>query len=642
MEEREFKDNVAKLKISDPDIYAELLKQYEADPYASWDVLATRAGAALKRASDLVKLSEGRAKGPLSDAFGVDAKQVLQIIDMDSPNSWLGLPTKELQKAAIEAGYMKKLPADADEAAKEANRKGFDKFLKVLGTESVNRRRQKLLDEYESTKFTESPVEWTKKMVNDLLFRTYSKRAKEQILRGEGATSFGTMDNQDRATLGLDIGANSLYGAGAGGLAMKLADGGLRSGATLFGSDFAAGVLGGLTDAYNRAYNTRAGILPYEWVTEPVAGGMANSLMAPGLIREAAGRTMAFMGGGKLGDVSRRGMMGKVADVLSRETGWPEANLASTLDDLAGATKYGDAPMTKETAKKVQEMADIWGDGLTLAPGEEQTLFDGLQALYEASFRNGKPPSNLEFSNIVGKKADELASARATAGAKEARQLERETAFYRNAKEMLDNGIMDAETMLREVGPEPLPIKNPQVGRTSGEVFELKGPAVRDEMVMRQYADDVQKGNPVPQKSGEILDLSRRYPDFGKYVDYVDDRTVMRNGEPFMYGVDFLPPKYGSNREFARNVLGGLEYAGKPVLTNIAMNRYLKEDESEDAVNMAFDNLMAEKPEATRAAYEGRFDPDLPGPFQLTPEERALVNRKKDMEQARVLGIKAR
>lgn len=642
MNEKEFKEKAGKLMVSDPDIYAELLKQFEADPYASWDVLTTRAGAELKRVADLVRLSEGRATMPLSDAFGVDSKQMLQIIDMDSPNSWLRLPTSELQKAARNAGFVKDLPDDATEEEKAEQREGFNKFMKVLGTESVNRQRQKILNEYENTSFFKSPAEWAKMMINDYAFRTFSKRMKEDILRGEGPSSFSDMDSKDWGTLGVDIMANGMYGAGAKGIATKIANGGLRSGATLFGSDFAAGVLGGLADAYNRAYNTRAGILPYEWVTEPVVGGMANAMMAPGVLRQGAASVMGFMGAGKVGNLSRRGVMKKTGDFIASETGWPEANLASTLDDLAGATKYGDAPMTEATAKKVQDMADIWGDGLTLAPGEEQTLFDGLQALYEASFKNGKPPSNLEFSNIVGKKLDDLQAARTTAGANEARQLTRETEFYKNAKEMLDNGIMDAEEMLFEAEPLQLTVKNPPVGRTASEVFELKGPAVRDEMVMAKYADDVQKGRPIPQKSGEILDLSRRYPDFGKYVDYVDSRTVMRNGQPVMYGAEFLPPKYMTNKEFARNVLGGLEDAAKPAVTNIAMSRYYREDDSEEAVTMAFEKLMAEKPEATRAAYEWKFDPDLPGPFQLTPAEREIVNKYRDMEQARALGIKAR
>ena len=262
MEEREFRDNAVKLRDTDPALYREMLKEYVADPYASWDVLKTRAGANLGRVAERMALSDGRAGMPLSEAFGVDSKQMLRIIDQDSPDSWLTISTPELQKAAIKAGYMKPANPLDDEATKQANREGFDKFLKVLSTESNNRARAKAVKEYENTKFTDSPIEWAKKQVNDLLFRTYSQRAKEQALRGEGASSFSDMDSRDLGTLGLDIMANSLYGAGAGGIAKGIARGGLRSGATLFGSDFAAGVLGGLTDAYNREYNTRAGIMP--------------------------------------------------------------------------------------------------------------------------------------------------------------------------------------------------------------------------------------------------------------------------------------------------------------------------------------------------------------------------------------------
>lgn len=642
MEEREFRDNAVKLRDTDPALYREMLNEYVADPYASWDVLKTRAGANLGRVAERMALSDGRAGIPLSEAFGVDSNQMLRIIDQDSPDSWLTISTPELQKAAIKAGYMKKANPLDDEATRQANREGFNKFLKVLSTESNNRARAKAVQEYEDTKFTESPVEWAKKQVNDLLFRTYSKRAREQALRGEGATSFGDMDAGDAATLGLDVMANGLYGAGAGGIARGVAQGGLRSGANLFGSDFAAGVLGGLTDAYNREAHTRAGILPYEWVTEPVVGGLANSLMAPGALRQGAANVMEFMGAGKVGNMSRRGVMKKTGDLIAAETGWPEANLASTLEDLASAPKYGEAPMTGQTAKKVREMADIWDDGLTVAPGEEQSLFDGLQALYESSFRNGKPPSNLEFSNIVGQEADRLASAFETAGANEARQLKRETEYYLNAKKMLDNGIMDAEEMLLETGPQKLPVKNPVSGETAGMVFDMKGPAYRDEMVMRQYAGDVQGGRPIPARSEEIMDLSRRYPDFGRYVDYVDARKVSREGRPVMYGSTFLPPENITNGEFARGVLGGLEYAAKPAITDIAMSRYMKEDDSPEAITMAFEKLMEEKPEATRAAYEWKFNPDLPGASQLTPAERELVDRYRTMEQARALGISAR
>lgn len=639
MEEREFRENAAKVMKTDKPLYEAILDEYAADPYASWDILKNRAGVKLGRVADVY--AERRAPS-LSDAFGLDSKAMLGLIDQDSDRSWLTLPSAELQKAAINAGYMKAPTGADDEATRQANREGFNKFLRVLATESSNRARAKAVQEYENTKFTDSPVEWAKKQVNDILFRTYSKRAREQALRGEGATSFGDMGAGDAATLGLDVMANSLYGAGAGGIAKGVARGGLRGGANLLGSDFAAGVLGGLTDAYNREAHTRAGILPYEWVTEPVVAGIANSVMAPGSLRQAAANVMGFMGGGKAGSISKRGVMKKTGDVLAAETGWPEANLASTLEDLAAAPKYGEAPMAKETAKKVQEMADIWNDGLTVAPGEEQSLFDGLQALYEASFKDGKPPSNLEFSNIVGQEADRLASAFETAGANEARQLRRETEYYLNTKKMLDNGIMDAEEMLLETNPQKFPVKNPVSGETAGMVFDMKGPGYRDEMVMRQYAGDVQGGRPIPARSEEIMDLSRRYPEFGQYVDYVDKRTVFRNGQPVMYGSTFLPPKNITNGEFARGVLGGLEYAAKPAVTDIAMSRYMKEDDSPEAITMAFEKLMEEKPEATRAAYEWKFNPDLPGASQLTPAERELVDRYRTMEQARALGISAK
>lgn len=641
MTEQEFKENAGKLLNSDPELYGAVLSEYSADPYASWDVISARAGASLGRTDGRLAVYSGRSGSPLTEAFRVGSEDMLKIVDPDSPVSWLRMPASELQKAARQGGYVKDLPADATEEERMEQRRNFDRFLKVLSAETDARARRKILAGYENVKFTEAPVEWAKKQVNDILFRTFSKRAKEQALRGEGPTGFGDMGSDDWGTLGLDIMANSLYGAGAGGIAKGVAANGLRTGASLVGSDFAAGVLGGLTDAYNRAANTRAGIRPYEWVTEPVAGGMANALMAPGLLRQGAAGIMGFMGAGKVGNMSRRGALKKSAETISAETGWPEANLASRLDELASAPKYGDAPMTPETAARVREMGEIWNDGLSLAPGEEQTLFDGLQALYESSFKNGKPPSNIEFADRVAGKVSDLEASMANAGASEAKSLKREIDFYRNAETMLDNGILDAEEMLREVGPQRFTPAEPAAAK-AGQVFELKGPAYRDEMVMREYAGNAQAGRPVPERTGEIDKLSRKYPEFGSYVDYVEGRSFPRGESTVKYDASFLPPARMSNGEFARNVLGGLEYAAKPAVTVAAMSRYMKEDDSYDAVKAEVDRLMKEKPEATAAALSWAFDPRLPADAQLTPDELKRINRFLDLEMARTLGVEAK
>lgn len=69
----------------------------------------------------------------------------------------------------------------------------------------------------------------------------------------------------------------------------------------------------------------------------------------------------------------------------------------------------------------------------------------------------------------------------------------------------------------------------------------------------------------------------------------------------------------------------------KPGATGVVMERYDRPEDSETSITRDFEKLMAEKPEATRAALDWKFDPRLDANSQLDEFERGIVNKYRAM-----------
>lgn len=676
-------------------------REYHGDSLASKEQLLARAQASLGSHEGLEAVATGTNVSPLAQAFNITDKGMRRLIDLNSSSNWMNMSSSELLKAGIKGGYIREIPKDAPEWKKLEQRKQFGDFLGMLAQETNDQSHRNAVAEYENTKFTKDPFGYAQKMLNDFLFRTYSKRAKEQALLGQGysgPSSFPTLSvlrlpSGDMATLGTDIAANTMYGAGAAGISNALAGNALRSGATLMGSDAAAGVLGGAADVLNRSFNTREGVMPYEYVTEPVVGGISNALMTPGMLRQGVSQGLSFLRGGRVGDVSRRGAMAKAADWVASKTGWDEAELARTFKELGGMPDYSSAPLSDATRKKIKKMEEIWNDGLTDSYGQNFSLFDELQLLYEQDRRlhlkrnaNGElvdgvevNPSTTQFVKTLDDHIAMLNGELETAaGKEEAPQLKRKIEYFENARDMFGSGLLNPEKALYKAQPEKYEFMNtPSFGAGSGKPVELRDAHTeRDLNIMKEYVDAAKRGEAVnvinSPMADELLRLSLKYPEFGKYMEnmrIVKTPDVIptfwgegqnRLGLPYditfgdavMYGGTrgrgMVPsrglmeaafdPKVAGWGGAARNAGASLSEAAlagiaKPAVVIAGKERFNRPDESFEAIQMKYEELKKRKPEAADAALNWKYDPSLARDKQLTAEERNLVNRYRAMIQ---------
>lgn len=685
MSEKEYLDNINAMYDKDRDLAEAFRNEYKNDPQADKNTLMARANAALGRHEGLQGVATGKNAFPLMQAFGLSDAGMRDLVDMRSPSNWTKMSTKALMDAAVKGGYVKSLPKDATEEEKQEQRNNFGNFLNVLATESADQERRNVVKDYENTKFTNDPVGWSQKVINDFLFRTYSKRAIEQALNGQGATGWGDMSWADRGTLVTDAGVDVAMGAGAATLGRAVAGNALRSGRNIVGSDIAAGLVGGSADVANRALNTEEGVRPYEYVTEPAAAAATNALFTPGALMQGINSGMAIMRGGRVGDVSRRTTMTRAADWLANKTGWDEAGLASLFKEMGSNGNFSNSPMSAATRKKVEKMKEIWDDGLSDSPGETYSLYDELQQLYESTGRQpvlvetgeglearfvpeelDLAPTGKMFLNALDDKIADLKGAlKNTAGAEDAPALRRRIEYFENARDMFGNGLMDPEDALHRVDkPSPFEFsRKPSFVPGSGAEFVLRDATTeRDLRIMKEYVAKA-KERKIVDANGPMADvlsgLAEKYPEFGRFVDNM--RTVRNGtglasyasgpefgiayGNRYAYGSRFAPSGdvlrgAFSPRNGAMNMAGNVGTTGaeavltglvKPAATFTGMERFNRPDNSYEAVSGRIERLRAEKPEATEAAINWKYDPRLPQEKQLNEKERNLVNQYRAM-----------
>lgn len=692
MNERAYLEKLKELYKQDPSakLGNAFANEYHNDSLATEEQLLARAKASLGTHEGLEAMATGKNASPLTQAFGISEEGVRRLIDPNSSSNWMNMSTSELLKAGINGGYIRDIPKDPSSAEREEQREQFGRFLKMLERESADQGRRNAVAEYENLQFSKDPIGWAQKGINDMLFRTYSKRALEQALNGEGASSWGDMSTQDRATLGTDILADAAYGAGAAGLSRAVAGNSLRTAGALYGSDAAAGVLGGAADVMNRSLNTRAGVMPYEYVTEPAVGGISNALMSPGAVRSMISGGLNFMRGGHVGDMSKRNAMQRAGEWVASKAGWDEAELARTFLENGVSPNQAGKWWSADTKKKVKEMKDIWDDGLTDSPGETYSLFDELQALYEqlkgtpeelgAELEDGMTftdvqPSAQMFDTYLKRHIDKLKGAlENSAGAEEAPALQRRIKYMENARDLFANGLMDPHAALDQTHPFRMgfDFREPFTpGKARGEEFKVR-PAdeIRDMELMEDYVNNAMHGDALDvddELADRLAALREAYPAFDRYVsgirtvhvpgyeskmghyrsgDVTYGNTVSYEGTPGNRA--FVPTLEVINAAFNPKVSGVKGVAGqlgstvsdavltgvaRPVVTVQSKKRFEHEDDSFEAVQRQYEELKSRKPVAAEAALNWKYDPRLDEKDQLNSEERNLVNKYRKMMQ---------
>lgn len=688
MKEQAYLDKLKELYKKDPSgaLGNAFADAYHKDSLATEEQLMARAQASLGTHEGLEAVATGKNVSPLTQAFGISEEGVRRLIDPNSSSNWMNMSSKALLQAGIDGGYINDIPKKPSPAQKEQQRKEFGKFLGMLAQESTDQGRRNAVSQYENTEFMKDPIGWGQKAINDVLFRTYSKRAKEQALNGEGAGSWGGMSKRDAATLGTDIFANAAYGAGAAGLSRAVAGNGLRTAGAIYGSDLGAGVLGGTADVLNRAFNTRAGVMPYEYITEPAVGGIANALMSPGAVRSMVSGGLSFMRGGRVGDMSKRNMMKRAGDWVASKTGWDEAELARTFRDNGITTDPSNKWWSSDTKKKVQEMKEIWDDGLTDSPGETHSLFDELQYMYEklqrvpeelgAELEEGMTyqdvqPSTQQFDTLLKNYIEQLKGKLAnSAGAEEAPEIQRQIKYFENARDIFANGLMNPHDALTQLHPYKMGtdfMREPfTAGKPKADEFKVrKADDIRDMELMEDYVNNSIRGDALDGFDSDLGDrlssLRDEFPEFDKYVsglrtvrvpvyesktgyyrsgDVAYGNTVSYEGTP--YNRAFVPtaevlkaafnPKIAGKAEAAKQVASTLSDAvltgiARPVLTVKGKGRFEHDDNSFEAIQRKFEELKSRKPAAAEAALNWKYDPRLADKDQLNSEERNLVNQ---------------
>lgn len=657
MNDKEFAEYIRPLVKKDPELAHALDSEYTADPGASIEQLKARAEYFLGRASGRIAMADGKNVSGLANAFNVSEAMLRRIIDPNSKENWMTMPSSEIRKAAVRAGYMKELPNNATDAQKAENRQGLSDFLKFLSAETTSQGRRNAVNEYENVRFSEHPVDWTRKQINDLFFRTTSNRMKEQALRGNGPSGFTQMGVGDWGALGGDIGVNALYGAGAAGIGRGLAARapmGIRSTRDILLAPAAAGAMGGLFDAANRGINTENGARWYEYPSEAVIGAMSNVVAEPSMIRGAIRGATGVLRGSKVGGHSGREALGRGQRLADDLTGTTEAQLREIIDGLQ-TPNPASSPMTSGTRKKIEKMGEILDDGMTLAPNEEASLFDQAQALFEkgAYYFDGNPrPADLRdasFTRSVDRVIANLeGSLKENVGASEAPAVKRQLDYWKNLKEMRANGLIDYDKYFFEKNPEPFTFANtPKEGMPEFTLRDVGSESDRRDIA--NILDLWKNGSPIEEITTLAIhperysDLLARYPELSRYLASqrkVSMPRVSGLGDRFdvKYDSKFVPdfervkanltqPKVAGRTATEAALLG----IAKPGATGVVMSRYDRPEDSETTITRDFEKLMAEKPEATRAALDWKFDPRLEAGSQLDEYERGIVNKYRAM-----------
>lgn len=674
----ELDDLYVELRDKDYDLAKEIQKEYKKDPNAPKRVIISKAKASLGRHEGMEAVQDATVVSPLADAFNKSEAGLRNLLDPNSPSNWTKMSSQALLDAAVAGGYTKKNADWLPEWKKQENRKNFGQFLNMLARESYDQGRRNAVREYENSKRYDP-----QKFLNSTLFHTYEKRAKEQALKGEGATDYDQLSGQDLSTLGLDIGANTALGAGAAGISKGLLSAGvgnaaknygLRSAANVAGSDLGAGALGGLASVGNRALNTDEGVMGYEWFTEPAMTASLNLLATPAALRQGVreGAHLLGIGAEKINSIGKKNAL-KWAQRIADEK-YAEPVLASALRDLEeqAGNNLSNSVVKPETRAKIEDMYRVINDGATRTAGKETSLLDDLQQLYDASAKGrygvegelmfdaaeGAGPNVGRFSAALDSKIAQIENKLKNGDLTDASKgsLGRELEYYKTFRELMDNDLIDVYKYLNYADqPEMLTYKAPNLSAGPGDnvpVFELgKKASTADIELMKDYISNVVGGNNLVFDDGmmyRIELLKDKYPAFKRYVNSLSTvpghglsmwPSLGRNFQPLTHQntynprsayefaeYSFLPSKdnMAAVRPNAEHIL---EDVVKPALVQTRLAAMDKPDNSLEALEAKMEKLRKDKPVATDAALNWKYDPRIEESKQLTAEERNLVNQ---------------
>lgn len=687
MNEKDFENKFLKLREEDRELALKFAEEYDKDSLADEKVLMSKAQAALGRYEGLKAEKDATAVSPLTYAFNESESGLRNLVDPNSPSNWMNMSSQALLDAAIAGGYVKRVPASAPEWKKQEQRKNFGKFLGILGQEMADQSRRNAVSEFErESQFSKNPLLWLAKGA----VPTYTLRAKEQALKGTGATTLDQLSMQDLGTLGLDIGANTMLGAGAAGISKgALVHGvgdaaknyGLRSMGNVAGSDFAAGLLGGGANVLNRGLNTDEGVQLYEYGTEPLLTGALNVIATPAALRQSIrqGAHLIGLGAEKINGIGKKKALGWAQNWADQK--YAEPALASQLRDLeaTAGTRLDNSIVTPETQAKIENMYAILNDGATTSPGKNTSLLDDLQQLYVESsskplgvegevsvegvlnqqpWREMQPNIGRFYASLNKKIANLEGQLKNEVGKESAPAVQRELDYYKNFRELMDNDLIDVYKYLNYADqPEMLTYKAPNLTAGPGDnvpVFELgKKASTADIELMKDYISNVVGGTNLVLDDGmmyRIELLKNKYPEFGRYVNSIETvptegglslwPSLGRSYQPMVHynravsprasyefnSYDFKP-NGASVAAIAPNAKRILEDVAKPMVVQSRLRAHDKPDTSLEALEAKMEKLRANKPVATDAALNWKYDPRIEESKQLTAEERNLVNQ---------------
>jgi hypothetical protein len=570
MNEKEFFESIAKVRAKDPEKAEAIFRAYKEDPTRTWEDLELLAS---KAPADVIARESKGTRLPLAEAYHLSEDQLRSFIDPNSRTNWMTMGSDQLLKGAIDAGYVRELTDKATPEEKQARREEFGRFLNYLAQASTDQGRRNAVAEYDRTSFTKEPVGWARKQLADMFARTYTKRAKEQALKGEGSSSYGEFLTSpgDVGTLAGDVAANSAFGAGGGAASrMLLARAAMPLKTTLneLGSLAAAGAVGGALNTLNRDINTDEGARGYEYVSEPLMDAGLNAIISGALARQALRAAGKGLKGVKIGGKKGAGLrqaLNQAGEWADRIGNFDEARLANKFDEWEQQLEKNplEQNLSPESRKKVQGMLDVMNDGLHEAPGEEASLFDQLQAMYERSgetwnvytktpeklegegvFQDVKPGyrgvgsrvdityapgSNRFIANLDDYIADIRGQLATDASPETKKQLERKLKYFETAREMFSRGIVDPAEYLYKKNATPLELNSASKPFTPGESntfveLENRIPA-EDYALMKDYVMNAKNGNnlSITGAAGERLkELASKYPEFNEFVTRID------------------------------------------------------------------------------------------------------------------------
>lgn len=687
MTEEEFWKSYAKVDSTDHARAARMYALWKEDPSrgsSELEVLSSTGPAAD------IKKDATTTRKPISHAMGISDDQVYDFFDSGSKNYWGNYKTKDLIRIALDAGAVdwdftdpvaRKYHGNFQPKIDEQRAK-FQNFMDYLSANTQDVEHKKAVNEYLNDKSIKGTVQ---RGINHYVFPTLETRLLQQAAKGQGPSSWGTMGSGDWATLGGDMGAGAMYGAGASGFSKAILANTARRGAlplagygNVLASNAGAGALGATTQLVNTDLNTEADPPLGQYAGGILGGAVGNTVLAPVVAKGMLNQAVRPL---KRTNSKYTAPLREAAKLFDEN---PEAEFAAFMRDQGA--KFGSTPdksyMTRETVKELNTTIDKFNSFNAYEPQLGGALTDFYRQLNDRNTQG--VVGDHFFLSRLGDEIERLKSVAQAEGAtkagKEAKML---ADYYENAYKLFDSGILDPHRALAEL-PEMPTVPNvtrdnqyvlkPSTADAMG--FALNDPSLRDYEMMRNIVEQIGNGKTVIFNRGtmsqEVRDLMERYPEFKKWYESLStakpsDLTVKKSADEFFkkmdkvkklqydperpaggYGLGGNEIRIDYNTPLAREGFGprsaflstdnllrqSLSGAGDVVKGAIVSNSVGKgldlTRESPERVKKQFEELKNRKPQAVDDALNLKVSWGL-GDNVLTQEELDLVDRYREV-----------